>query len=822
VPDEGADAEDPMRDGNGFNLPRLAGPLAFAVLGFVAFAAIVAERPPRVVAADAPAEEFSAARAMRDVRVIAQRPHPTGSADNLRVRYYLLARLRELGLDARIERSIVARRNRAGPDVIATVHNVVGRLRGSAPEGAVMLVAHYDSVTTGPGAGDDAAGVAAILEAARALRAGPAPRDDVIVLLTDGEELGLMGAQAYVEAHAPADKVKAVLNFEARGNAGPVTMFEASRPNSWLISRLADRAPYPRASSFAGAIYERTPHDTDFSVFLRAGLAGMNFAAIGCLPCYHTRLDEPANLDPRTLQHHGSYALALARNLADAEAPGTPSGDSVYFTIGSVVFHYSDALAVPIAALVAVLLVVMLIANWRAARVRWSGVLLGFFAFFAAGALAVAEAWLGWHAMAWVAGERVLPSGTTYGGTWFALSFIAFISATLWALYARLGRLADYVSVGAGVLIAWTLGMIAASMRIAGASYLVTWPLFFAILAMGQGAAERAGAEDPWRRMSRAVIACAPGIAVLVPTLVYAVDGTLLFALFAALIVALMAALVAPYVEFLSAGRPSVVAATLAFAAVLLFGAGLRSSTFGPSAPRPDSIFYHFDASSRAAGFVSLDERPDHWTAQFLKFNPRAGSIAKLLGADPATVAAVTRGTAGNPASALRALGGQRTIEADAPVLELAAPTFEIVSDRVEQDARVVRARIRSGRGAPVVLMVVGPGVEVRRVVVAGRSPPGGPSDGWAGWFWSAPREGFELALVVGMQEPFTVTITDISFGLPRFPGRSFSPRPADVMPTPFTYVDSTTQVTRSFTVGGVPPSRETPARGLAGWSEAR
>jgi hypothetical protein len=62
---------------------------------------------------------------------------------------------------------------------------------------AVLVMSHYDSVHNSPGAADDSLGAAAALEIARALKAGPQPARDVIFLFTDGEEAGLLGAEAF-------------------------------------------------------------------------------------------------------------------------------------------------------------------------------------------------------------------------------------------------------------------------------------------------------------------------------------------------------------------------------------------------------------------------------------------------------------------------------------------------------------------------------------------------------------------------------------------------------------------------------------------------
>src|SRR5262245_42239880 len=62
-----------------------------------------AAEPPAPVSASAPLTEFSAERALAHVREIAQRPHPAGSADNARVRDYVVAQLRALGLEPQVQ-----------------------------------------------------------------------------------------------------------------------------------------------------------------------------------------------------------------------------------------------------------------------------------------------------------------------------------------------------------------------------------------------------------------------------------------------------------------------------------------------------------------------------------------------------------------------------------------------------------------------------------------------------------------------------------------------------------------------------------------------
>jgi Zn-dependent M28 family amino/carboxypeptidase len=178
----------------------------------------------------------------------------------------------------------------------ATVRNLVARIPGAASTGGVLLTAHYDSRTQSPGAGDDATGVAAILETVRALRTGPPPRNDVIILLTDAEELGLLGATAFAEGHPWMQDVAVALSVEMRGGGGPATMFETGDGNGWVVAALAEGAPKGFAFSLGTEVYRRMPTDTDFTIFREAGVQGLNFAAIRILPCRVVPLCGPRDL----------------------------------------------------------------------------------------------------------------------------------------------------------------------------------------------------------------------------------------------------------------------------------------------------------------------------------------------------------------------------------------------------------------------------------------------------------------------------------------------------------------------------------------------
>ena len=106
---------------------------------------------------------------MAHVEQIAQRPHPVGSVDHARVRDYLAGAIEQLGLKAEVQSAIVRR----GTTTLrmARVENVMARVsRHATAPAPCCLASHYDSVPAAPGAADAGSGVAAILEAVRALQ----------------------------------------------------------------------------------------------------------------------------------------------------------------------------------------------------------------------------------------------------------------------------------------------------------------------------------------------------------------------------------------------------------------------------------------------------------------------------------------------------------------------------------------------------------------------------------------------------------------------------------------------------------------------------
>ena len=269
------------------------------------------------------------------VAALASDRHPLGSDAIFQHRERLVDFFKQLGLQVSVQKTRVVYENpRRGRQArVAWVENIVALLDVPDSDELFAVMSHYDSVAYGPGAADASSGTAAVMEAAAALAKGERPKRDVLFLLTDGEEQGLMGAQGFFRSHALAKRVQLVLNFEARGASGPSFMFETSVGNGALIKALRQGNSHTLANSLSYEIYQRMPNDTDATIALANGAQLLNFAFIDDFPRYHTAMDRTDILDDRSLFHTGTQALAMTNYFAFADEMPKRESDVTYFNI---------------------------------------------------------------------------------------------------------------------------------------------------------------------------------------------------------------------------------------------------------------------------------------------------------------------------------------------------------------------------------------------------------------------------------------------------------------------------------------------------------
>ena len=751
---------------------------AWLGLGLVAFLTIWLLRPPAPVPATAAPGEFSAERALRHVEAIARSPRAIGSASHAAARNYISEQLRAFGLEPEIQQTTetTAISSTAGPLFYAgTVRNVLARRKGVGDERAVLLVAHYDSVATGPGANDDGVGVATLLETARALGASSEPlKKDIIFLFTDSEETGLLGARAFLAEHPWAKKVEVVLNFEARGNGGPVIMFETSPQNGALIRALAEATSYPLANSLSYEVYKRLPNSTDMTVFKAAGLTGMNFGYINGLTHYHTQLDNLENIDARTVQHHGSYALALSRHFGAAISAVTPEGDAIYFdALGFMLVRYPAWLAWPFSLGVLVLFGAVVRPGFRQRELTGRGIVKGALVFFVTMIAAAAAVWCAWWIM-----RRIQPAysqiaqGDSYCHGLHVLGFAALTFATVTAILGSFGRRIGASNLFVGALFWWAALMVVATAMVIGGSYLLTWPLFFALLGLGYAFRRRDQGASAWGELGVAFLCAIPGVLLVVPFVHLALIA-MAFALAPALVVllALLAGLLIPLLSASTANRwtfPGIFAAL----ALLFFVVADMGFDFDKDHRQSNHLLYSLDVTKQSALWISFDARPDEWTKQFLGEKPKRAPLDEPF-----------------------PVGRRPSLQASAPLVPVRPPEARRLEDVATNGLRRLRIHLASPRGAERISVrvngeVTGAMVDGKRI--DSKPVPGEPPKNWSMSYFAVPKEGIELTLETASPSPLLVRVVDESYGLPLLDGAAFTARPAHMMPAPFFRSDFT------------------------------
>ncbi|MDQ6830048.1 MAG: M28 family peptidase [Gemmatimonadota bacterium] len=579
---------------------------AAGLIALCALAVIYADQVPRPLGASAAATVFSAERAMRHVRAIAQRPHPAGSEDHARVRAYLVTELTALGLTPEVQEATgVGTRYSAG----AHVANVLARVPGAHPGGpAVLLVAHYDGVPAGPAAGDDAAGSAVLLETVRALRADTPLAHDVIVLFTDAEETGLVGAAAFAREHPWAKDAGVILNFEARGTSGPSWMFETGAGNL-DVARMLRGVPGIRATSLATAVYRMLPNDTDLSELAVLDRPALNFAFIGRVDRYHTEQDDVGHLSAASVQHHGINALALARALGNGELPRPRTSDAVFFDVpGLGLIVYRESWALPLA-IFAALLVIVALARLRGRDQRLArSVVIG-----VAGTLvAVAIAGVAGSRVAYALTrmhERMAGGGAAQWSQVYAAAIVMLAIALVGACYAAMRRWAGGAGARVGVMLLWAAISIAVAAKAPLMSFLFPWPLIAVALAMLSARGEAA----VWKAQGAEWAAALVAIVIVVPN----VYGTVCIALgldqtsgaMLGIFTALTLLLLMPLLESLAGARWWSAPLWALGAAVTLFAAGAATLRTNTEHPAKSSLAYAIDPDSGGVWLTGFSDR---------------------------------------------------------------------------------------------------------------------------------------------------------------------------------------------------------------------
>lgn len=711
--------------------------------------------PPAPRGTDAPAAEFSGERAREVLRTLVGdgSPHPVGSPANARVRDTILAELRRLGYAPEVQEGMSCS---LGLNC-ARVQNILARLDGTQPGKAVLLMAHYDSVPAGPGVGDDLSGVASILETARALKGDAAPRNPVILLITDGEEAGLLGAE-YFAASPLAKEVGVVVNLEARGTSGPSLMFETVGDDAWMVGHYAGAVSRPITSSIYATIYEALPNDTDLSVFRRAGYNGLNFAFIRNPLHYHTPEDSVENLSPATLQHHGDNALATVRALSQADLASPPKGDAVFFDVlGFGVVRWPKGWTVVLAVLA---LILVAAASLREGKrpgpgLPRRGVLFGLLGFLGSVIVAALLAF----GLAQVVGASS-PGPWVEGPQPDVAAFWLLALAAVATVSAAVSRRAGAAGLWSGVWIGWAVLGVAVALTAPGISYLFLVP---ALVAGVVGLASRPGTAAS--SLVPALVAAVLWMPILLP--LYDGLGKLALVVLGVLAAALWTSLAPLIPQSGRLGRRLLPTAGLVLALVCA-GLAFASAPYAPDSPQPLSFQLLQDADSGQARWLALGP-----------------------GALPASVREAGRFSEEREQAypwAPRYL----VPAAPAPRVDAPGPQLSILEDAPAGGRRRLRLLLTSNRRASTASVVIPPEAKLESARVDGREVPlnaGGTKrprrpDAWTDLsVLTVGPDGAELEIVLGETKPADWYVYDLSPGLPPSGEPLRRARPESVVP---------------------------------------
>ena len=738
--------------------------IALCTLGVAIFITLLLSSPPNSISANAPAEVFSAERAMQDLAIIAQQPHPMGiSQAHTDVRNYLLSEIQALGLDPQVQDTFGVRIVEPGFVTGGSVENILVRLPGTNPEGAIILISHYDTTPANPGAGCSSSGVVTILEILRALKASPPLRHDVIILFTDGEEPGTVGAHAFVAQHPWFTDIKLVINLDQFW-IGPPYLLGTSGGNGLWIDGLAHSTSSLRPAYLSLPYHLFPSGETDMLPFLLAGVPGADIRTSAQTPESHTAAELPGVVDPGSIQQGGDQMLALVRYLGNQPTLEKELPDQTFFPVLGRLVHYPTSLALPLGIAAGLCFLGTLVYGFGSKRFTWRGLGMGFLALLLS--IALSE---GIVSLLWLGVQNLHPE---YGYNSFrahvsndylyAVGFILFVLAVSTSTIALVRKKISSLDLVAGVLVFWFLGTLASSILLPASSYLVTWVLLPGSLSLLLAIAVQTK-TDSWSLtligfLSSAIL----GTFLWVPVLYNAFLGSsfpMVWIVIGAAAVWLGS--IFPVLDQITSPKPSLIPIVASLIALGFLVVG--HVQVGKDSPPPwiNPIGYWLDANEKTAYWVTFSEEFDE--RQTTLFEEQVWlPYPELISVAPR----------------------YSVITSVAPMLDLDGPHLEVLQDEWIKDHREVTARIRTSMVNRVYIFIPGESSLLSiHVPYNGKTElPKLQGRDWMLRFDGMSTEGFEIRFEFSEKGPIEFLLVDEMTGLPSISGMPTQPQPGTMM----------------------------------------
>lgn len=593
------------------------------ILSVLIFCVFYFTMPQSYDTTEAPLSKFSTKRALEKVKEISRQPHYVGSQNHEVIAQYLQTELQNLGLETSFQSGFTM--TEKGTLVFAK--NIIAKLKGSNSSKSLLLLSHYDSAphSFSKGASDDASGIATILESVRAfLHTKTKHKNDIVILFTDAEELGLNGAALFISQNKWAKEVGLALNFEARGSSGPSYMLmETNNGNAKMVEEFSKaKVRFPASNSLMYSIYKMLPNDTDLTVFREKGkIQGFNFAFIDSHFNYHTMQDSFYNLNPNTLAHQGSYLVPLLNYFSNADISSLNSNaDSVYFTIPFTFISYPNNCILPSLIITFGLFLIFLIVGLGKQVLRLDEIIKGFLPFFGSVFVAGFFTYVGWQLLLnFYPQYNDILHGFTYNGNDYIHAFTSLSLAICFFFYNSKEKRNPEMNQLIAPLFVWFLINTVIYFKLQGAAFLII-PIFSTVIMLGYFCISQKTSS-----ILNSILAI-PTVFILVPFIEMFPVGLGLKILFGSSILTVLCfTLLLPL--FGTFKKKKSWSLFFVIISIGFFVKAHLESDYGVNRTKPNSLVYFFNADADKAYFTTYDTNLDVWTKNYLGEKPIKATV---------------------------------------------------------------------------------------------------------------------------------------------------------------------------------------------------
>jgi hypothetical protein len=723
---------------------------------------------------EAPLSEFSTKRALETVKEISKKPHYVGSKNHEIVAQYLQKQLKNLGLEPSFQEGFTMTEK----GTLVKSKNIIAKIKGTSNTKALLLLSHYDSAphSSSLGASDDASGVATILESVRAyLYNKTQHKNDIIILFSDAEELGLNGASLFVTQHQWAKKVGLALNFEARGSSGPSYMLmETNQGNAKMVDAFSSgNVQYPVSNSLMYSIYKMLPNDTDLTVFREQGqIQGFNFAFIDSHFNYHTAQDNFQNLDPKTLAHQGTYLVPLLNYFSNADLTNLNSTeDKVYFSIPFKYISYPFSWILPMILLGLGMLILFVFIGIGKHILLMKEIMKGFIPLFGSLITAGLVTFIGWKLLLHFYPQyQDILHGFTYNGHDYIYAFVSLTLAICFLFYQSKAKRNPEMNQMVAPLFLWLLINIGIALKLQGAGFLII-PVIASTLMLGFYVLTQ---KSSWFLNCLLAI---PTLIIIVPFIQMFPIGLGLKILFGSSILTVLAfGLLLPI--FGSFSRKGVWALLFFLVSIGFFTKAHLTSDYTTTKAKPNSLVYILDGDSNKANWATYDVNLDEWTKGYLGENPKIGSFL-------------------NTNKLYSKYGSEYTFMADAPLKNIAKPTIEFLRDTIKGNQHIYRIKITSNRSVNRYDIFNNNRVQINNFIANNvksidfKSNISSKTKGKLLTYYVVNNQPLVMDFSIPVNQKLDLNLVESSFDLMSSPLFTMTKRKAWMMPTPFVLNDA-------------------------------